>query len=86
MPRPRIERIIREKKGISANTALRLGTYFRTSPEFWLNLQNRYELDTARRKKGMARKLRKIECAVPNKETIAAIEELDRWRQGSPRY
>ena len=35
------------KRGISADTALRLSRYFGTSAEFWLNLQTRYELDLA---------------------------------------
>jgi addiction module HigA family antidote len=61
VPRPRLERIIREKNGISADTALRLGAYFHTTPEFWLNLQSKFELETARREKGIAHKLHKIE-------------------------
>lgn len=35
------------KRGISADTALRLAQYFGTSAEFWVNLQSRYELDRA---------------------------------------
>jgi antitoxin HigA-1 len=46
--RPRLERIVREQQGISADTALRLAKYFGTTPEFWMNLQNRYELEKAR--------------------------------------
>jgi addiction module HigA family antidote len=61
VPRTRVERIIREEKGISADTALRLGAYFHTTPEFWLNLQSKFELERARREKGIARKLHKIE-------------------------
>ena len=44
VPRTRIERIVREEMGISANTALRLARYFGTSPELWLNLQQSYEI------------------------------------------
>lgn len=44
VPRTRIERIVREEMGISADTALRLARYFGTSPELWLNLQLRYEI------------------------------------------
>lgn len=44
VPRTRIERIAREEIGITADTALRLGKVFNTSPEFWLNLQARYDL------------------------------------------
>src|SRR5262249_24132349 len=47
VPRTRIERIVREELGISADTALRLGRYFGIEPQFWLNLQNRYDLETA---------------------------------------
>ncbi len=43
--RTRIERIVREEVGISADTALRLGRYFSTTPDFWLNLQLAYELE-----------------------------------------
>lgn len=48
VPRTRIERIAREELGISADTALRLGTFFGIEPEFWLNLQTRYDLETTR--------------------------------------
>jgi addiction module HigA family antidote len=44
VPRTRIERIVREEMGISADTALRLARYFGTSPELWLNLQQSYEI------------------------------------------
>ncbi|SFV16139.1 addiction module antidote protein, HigA family [Methylobacterium sp. 174MFSha1.1] len=46
LPRSRIERIVKEEIGISADTALRLGRYFRTSHLFWLNLQIRFESET----------------------------------------
>jgi addiction module HigA family antidote len=44
IPRTRIERIVGEKVGISADTAVRLGRVLGTSAEFWLNLQMRYDL------------------------------------------
>lgn len=47
VPRTRIERIVREELGISADTALRLARFFDTTPEFWMNLQKRHELLTA---------------------------------------
>jgi addiction module HigA family antidote len=46
VPRTRIERIAREELGITADTALRLGRYFGIEPQFWLNLQNRFDLLT----------------------------------------
>jgi addiction module HigA family antidote len=47
-PRTRIERIAREEVGITADTALRLAKVFGTTPEFWLNLQSRFDVETAR--------------------------------------
>jgi antitoxin HigA-1 len=49
VPRTRIERIVREELGISGDTAVRLGKFFKTSPEFWMNLQSRYEVLVAKR-------------------------------------
>jgi antitoxin HigA-1 len=48
VPRTRIERIVRGELGISADTALRLGRFFSISPDFWMNFQKHYELETAR--------------------------------------
>ena len=44
----RINEIVLEKRGISADTALRLSAYFGNSAEFWLGLQMDYDLDCAR--------------------------------------
>ena len=46
VPPRRINEIVKEKRGITADTALRLSRYFGTSAEFWLNLQDRYELES----------------------------------------
>ena len=43
----RISQIIHGKRSITADTALRLGKYFNMTPQFWLNLQDRYDLETA---------------------------------------
>ena len=48
VPRTRIERIAAEEVGITADTALRLGRVLGTTPQFWMNLQARYDLETAR--------------------------------------
>src|SRR2546423_536876 len=48
VPPNHISGIVNEKRGISAQMALRLARYFGTSPEFWLGLQQDYELDVAR--------------------------------------
>ena len=52
VPVARINDIIHARRGISADSALRLAAYFRTSAEFWLNLQSRYDLKVARRTVG----------------------------------
>jgi antitoxin HigA-1 len=44
VPVNRITGILREERGITADTALRLARYFTNSPEFWLNLQSAYDL------------------------------------------
>jgi len=44
VPSPRINDIVREKRGITTDTALRLARYFNTTPQYWLNLQTSYEL------------------------------------------
>lgn len=49
VPPGRISEIIRGKRAISADTALRLGKYFNVSPEIWLALQADYEIRLARR-------------------------------------
>jgi len=48
----RINEIIHGKRAISADTALRLARYFRTSDRFWLNLQARYDLEVERDRLG----------------------------------
>ncbi len=45
VPARRINEIVHGDRAITANTALRLGKFFGNSPEFWLNLQSRYELE-----------------------------------------
>jgi addiction module HigA family antidote len=59
LPRTRIERIAAETTGITADTALRLGKALGTSTQLWMNLQNRYDVEIAKREIG--KKLDKIE-------------------------
>jgi addiction module HigA family antidote len=49
VPAPRVGDIVRGKRAISADTALRLGIYFGLPAQFWLNLQNEYDLRRAAR-------------------------------------
>jgi addiction module HigA family antidote len=53
VPLQRINQIVLGKRSISVDTALRLAKYFGTTPELWLNLQSRYDLETARDSKLM---------------------------------
>jgi len=48
----RISAIVRGKRAVTADTALRLARYFRNTPDFWMNLQERYDLEVAERKSG----------------------------------
>lgn len=50
VPARRINEIVLGKRGITADTALRLSIFFGTTPELWLNLQNQYEIDVAKLK------------------------------------
>ena len=61
VPTPRINAIVNGKRSITADTVLRLGRYFGTGPEFWINLQNNYDLCVA---------------AIRSKEELAAIPQL----------
>lgn len=47
VPATRIAEIVHERRSISADTAIRLGRYFKTTPRFWLNLQTTYDLEVA---------------------------------------
>ncbi len=49
VPIARINDIVHGRRGISADTALRLGKYFKTTPEFWMNLQSRYDIKIVKR-------------------------------------
>jgi antitoxin HigA-1 len=54
VPANRISQILSGKRDVTADTALRLGRWFGTGPAIWLNLQQAYELDLARRQLGDA--------------------------------
>ena len=47
VPPRRINEIVHGKRSITADTALRLGKFFGMTPQFWLNLQSRYDLEVA---------------------------------------
>jgi len=52
VPPRRINEIVHGKRSISADTALRLATFIGTTPEFWLNLQARFDIEKARDRAG----------------------------------
>lgn len=47
---PRINEIVKERRAITSDTALRLGRYFGTTPQFWMNLQTAFDLRLAQTK------------------------------------
>jgi addiction module HigA family antidote len=67
VPQTRISEIIHERRAISADTAVRLGRFFRTTPEFWMNLQARYDLESVLDAHGA-----EIEASIRPIEPIAA--------------
>ncbi len=52
VPKNRIYEIVNEERGMTADTAIRLGVFFGTGPNLWLNHQKSYELDVAKQKIG----------------------------------
>jgi addiction module HigA family antidote len=58
VPAPRINDIVLERRGITADTAVRLARFFNMSAEFWMNLQLQYEVRAARQR--LRRTIRKI--------------------------
>ena len=54
VPPNRLSQIVRGKRAVTGDTALRLGHWFRMSPRFWLNLQSQYELRLAEATSGKA--------------------------------
>jgi addiction module HigA family antidote len=65
VPVTRVSEIVNERRGITADTALRLGRYFGTSANFWMNLQKDYELTLTRQKslKTIERQVRRRSAA-----------------------
>lgn len=54
VPVVRVHDILHGRRGITADTALRLAAYFQTTPDLWMNLQTRYDLKCAARAAGKA--------------------------------
>ena len=58
VPRTRVERLAREETPVTADTALRLGKFFKTTAAFWMNMQAQFDLETAEDK--IAPQIKKI--------------------------
>lgn len=69
VPVTRISEIIRERRGITADTAMRLGLYFGTTPDFWMNMQKAWELGVAKRE--LSRIRREVRPAPRDRRTGA---------------
>ena len=71
VPANRVSQIIHGKREITADTALRLGRYFSIEPEFWINIQTRYNLKLAQKELG-----KKIEEEVKVNRFLTTEEDL----------
>jgi antitoxin HigA-1 len=71
IPVTRIAEIVHERRGITADTAMRLGRYFNTSARFWLNLQAAYDLEVAEREleRTIERDVRPLDMSTQNART-----------------
>ena len=82
VPVTRISDIVRGRRGITADTALRLGRFLGTSPELWMGLQSEYDLRVARREHGdvIERKVsprrRSVAAAASSSRSAAVPSEL----------
>lgn len=76
VPARRINEIVHGTRAISADTALRLARYFGTSPNFWMNLQARYDLEVHGQKLGsrLEREVSRLNVALRSCEARAAME------------
>ena len=62
VPRTRVERLAREETPVTADTALRLGKFFNTTPAFWMNMQAQYDLEMTADK--LAKEIDKIDLTL----------------------
>ena len=60
VPAQRINDIVRGQRAVTVDTALRLARYFRTTPQFWLNLQSRYDLEIAQETRLVERVIKEV--------------------------
>ncbi len=75
VPARRINEIVHGKRGITADTSLRLARYFDMSPEFWMNLQAHYDLSVSRAQLGKRLEKEVIVYSAKNARDIAIINK-----------
>ena len=65
VPAPRINDVVRERRGVTVDTALRLARYFNTTAQYWMNLQSSYDLKVAEQELGdkIQHEVRQLEMA-----------------------
>lgn len=73
VPATRISEIVNERRGITADTALRLSRYFRMTPEFWMNLQSHYDLEIAR--DTVDAEIRRVVTPAPRDRKTGALKQ-----------
>lgn len=67
VPAPRVNDIVRERRGISPDSALRLARFFGTTPQYWMDLQTAYDLKVAEAQAG-----EQIRREIPASAQVAA--------------
>jgi len=80
VPSGRIVEILNRKRGVSADTALRIARYFGTGPEVWMNLQSRYDLAVAEEEAGEEIRLR-VKPVDSDNNPAAGVRRQDDARQ-----
>ena len=71
VPPRRVNEIVLGKRSVSANTALRLGRYFGTSEQFWLNLQTEYDLDVEKDRLGLRLETEVVQLVPSRQKTLS---------------
>lgn len=80
----RISEIIKGERGISADTALRFSQFFGNNPEYWMNLQSRYDLELRRREiAGVIQLIRRYEAGGNGNSRQASIEARQRTQENA---
>jgi addiction module HigA family antidote len=80
VPATRIGEIVHERRRITAETALRLARYFKTNAEFWLNLQNFYDLECEKRAGKVSeidRQVQPVSAAITSAARTGRVQHRD---------